>query len=175
VEVTIDEQNRVRVQGPKGTLERQIHPRLRLHLEEVERDGQKVRQVRVERLSDDRLDRSLHGLSRTLIANMVEGVTRGFEKVLEIHGVGYRVTKRGEGLELQVGFSHPVHIDPVPGIEFVVEGNNRIIVRGIDKELVGNVAARIRAVKKVEPYKGKGIKYADEVPRRKAGKQAKTQ
>jgi large subunit ribosomal protein L6 len=173
VEVTIGEDNLVRVKGPKGSLERRIHPRMRLRIEEVERDGKKVRQVRVERPSDDRQDRALHGLSRTLIANMVQGVTQGFEKVLEINGVGYRATQKGKGVELQVGFSHPVYVEPDPGVEIVVEGNTRIVVRGADKEKVGNTAARIRAVKKVEPYKGKGIKYADEVPRRKAGKQAK--
>lgn len=174
VEVSVEEGNVVRVQGPKGTLQRALHPRMQVRIEEVEENGRKVRQVRVLRPSDDRLDRSLHGLCRTLIANMVHGVTQGYEKVLEISGVGYRATPtRDGGVELQLGFSHPVRFPPVPGIQLVVEGNTRILVRGIDKELVGNVAARLRAIKKVEPYKGKGIRYADEVPRRKEGKQKK--
>lgn len=134
--------------------------------------------VIVDRPSDDRIQRGLHGLTRTLIANMVEGVTKGYEKVLQIHGVGYRAQMNGSNLNLQVGYSHPVEMIPRPGIQFEVgqETNTRlplVYVRGIDKEVVGQQAAEVRAVRKPEPYKGKGIRYSTEVVRRKAGKSGK--
>jgi large subunit ribosomal protein L6 len=164
VEVAVDG-SRVSVKGPRGTLERTFHPQMRILME----DGS----VRVERPSDERSHRSLHGLTRSLIANMVEGVTNGFEKRLEIVGVGYRATLKGSDLELAVGFSHPVIFRPPAGIEFEVPAQNRIAVRGIDKQQVGEVAAEIRKIRKPEPYKGKGIRYEGEYVRKKAGKAAK--
>jgi large subunit ribosomal protein L6 len=164
VDVAIDG-SRVTVKGPKGTLEQTLHRDMGLSLD----DGT----LRVERPSDERLHRSLHGLSRTLIANMVEGVTNGFEKRLEIVGVGYRATLKGSDLELSVGYSHTVSFPPPEGIEFEVPAPNRIVVRGIDKQRVGEVAANIRKVRKPEPYKGKGIRYEGEYVRKKAGKAAK--
>jgi large subunit ribosomal protein L6 len=130
-------------------------------------------EVRVARANDEREVRALHGLIRSLIANMVQGVTEGFEKTLEIQGVGYRAAKKGNDLELTVGYSHPVTKKAPAGIEFDVPQPNRIVVRGIDKELVGQTAAEIRAIRKPEPYKGKGIRYEGEQVRRKAGKAAK--
>jgi large subunit ribosomal protein L6 len=129
--------------------------------------------VRVQRPSDERLHRALHGLTRTLIANMIEGVTNGFEKRLEIVGVGYRAAMRGSDLELAVGFSHPVTVPAPEGIEFEVPAPTRITVRGIDKQQVGEVAADIRKIRKPEPYKGKGVRYEGEYVRKKAGKAAK--
>jgi large subunit ribosomal protein L6 len=164
VDVAIDG-SRVTVKGPKGTLEQTLHRDMGLSLD----DGT----LRVERPSDERLHRSLHGLTRTLIANMVEGVTNGFEKRLEIVGVGYRATLKGSDLELSVGYSHTVSFPPPEGIEFEVPAPNRIVVRGIDKQRVGEVAANIRKVRKPEPYKGKGIRYEGEYVRKKAGKAAK--
>jgi large subunit ribosomal protein L6 len=164
VEVSI-EGSRVSVKGPRGTLERTVHPDMRL----VRGDGE----LRVERPSDERDHRSLHGLTRTLVANMVEGVTNGFEKRLEIVGVGYRAALKDGGLELALGFSHTVAFPAPPGIEFEVPAPNRITIRGIDKELVGEVAADIRKIRKPEPYKGKGIRYEGEYVRKKAGKAAK--
>ncbi|MGH2739517.1 MAG: 50S ribosomal protein L6 [Actinomycetota bacterium] len=155
---------RVGVTGPKGSLERDVHPDMRVAVD----DGA----VRVDRPSDEGSHKSLHGLTRTLIANMVEGVTNGFEKALEIHGVGYRAQLKGSDIELQVGFSHPVTVVPPEGIEFEVPAQNRIVVRGIDKQLVGQVAANIRKIRKPEPYKGKGIRYEGEYVRKKAGKAA---
>jgi large subunit ribosomal protein L6 len=151
----------VLVKGPKGELSRDLPQRIRLRRE----NGT----LFVERQSDARLDRSLHGLTRTLIANMVTGVTDGFSRRLEVHGVGYRATIVSGSLALQVGYSHPVVYQAPRGITFAVQGN-AIIVSGPDKQLVGEVAAQIRRVRPPEPYKGKGIKYAEEVIRRKAGK-----
>jgi large subunit ribosomal protein L6 len=164
VDVTIDGSH-VAVKGPRGSLERDLHPEMRVLLE----DGS----VRVERPSDERLHRSLHGLTRTLVANMVEGVTNGFEKRLEIVGVGYRAALKDSDLELALGFSHAVDVPAPPGIEFEVPAPNRIVVRGIDKQLVGEVAANIRKIRKPEPYKGKGVRYEGEYVRKKAGKAAK--
>jgi large subunit ribosomal protein L6 len=164
VEVAVDG-SRVSVKGPKGALERTFHPDMRILIE----DGS----VRVQRPSDERSHRSLHGLTRSLIANMVEGVTNGYEKRLEIVGVGYRATLKGADLELAVGFSHPVVFRPAPGIEFEVPAQNRVVIRGIDKQQVGEVAAEIRKIRKPEPYKGKGIRYEGEYVRKKAGKAAK--
>jgi large subunit ribosomal protein L6 len=155
----------VSVTGPGGTLTQAVARDMRVSVQ----DGE----VRVERPSDEREHRSLHGLTRSLIANMVEGVTRGFQKTLEIHGVGYRVALKGQDLELQVGFSHSVPFRAPEGIEFDVPAPNRIVVKGIDKQLVGETAARIRRVRKPEPYKGKGIRYEGEYVRKKAGKAAK--
>jgi large subunit ribosomal protein L6 len=155
----------ITVKGPKGTLSRNLHERPKVEIA----GGQVV----VTRLSDSRQDKSLHGLTRTLIANMVEGVTKGFMKELEIIGLGYRVEESGKGLILNVGYSHPVKINPVDGIEFEVQSDrqrNAIKVKGIDKEVVGFVAAEIRRVKPPEPYKGKGIRYTGEYVRRKVGK-----
>lgn len=162
VQVTLGDVNQVTVTGPKGMLERQLHPRMRLV-----RDGSVMR---VERPSDVRQDRALHGLTRTLLANMVTGVHQGFTRRLEINGTGYRAQSNPGGITLQVGFSHPVEFPAPSGISLTVEGTNRIIVAGANKELVGETAARIRRVRPPEPYKGKGIKYAEEVIRRKAGK-----
>jgi large subunit ribosomal protein L6 len=155
----------VEVTGPGGTLRQTVDRDMQVTIE----DGE----VRVSRPSDERDHRSLHGLTRSLIANMVEGVTKGFQKVLEIHGVGYRVALKGRDLELQLGFSHPVSFPAPEGIEFEVPAPNRIVVKGIDKQLVGETAARIRRIRKPEPYKGKGIRYEGEYVRKKAGKAAK--
>jgi len=164
VEVRL-EGNTVRVKGPKGELARTLHEAVQVTV-----DGGRVV---VTRSSDEPQHRALHGLSRTLVANMVKGVTEGFERRLEISGVGYRASKQGEKLVLAMGYSHPVEMEPPPGIQFDVPAPTKISVRGIDKELVGEVAARIRRVRPVEPYLGKGIRYEDEVVRRKAGKAGK--
>ncbi|HHW44545.1 50S ribosomal protein L6 [Desulfofundulus thermobenzoicus] len=161
VEVHI-EGNTVRVKGPKGQLEREFHRDMRIRME----DNRLV----VERPSDDKQHRSLHGLTRTLLHNMVVGVTSGFEKNLELVGVGYRATKQGNKLVLSVGYSHPVEIVPPDGLEIEVPAPTKIVVRGMDKERVGALAANIRSVREPEPYKGKGIKYEGEQIRRKAGK-----
>ena len=152
------------VTGPKGTLTQEIHPDVTVTVA----DGV----VTVTRPSDAREHRSLHGLFRSLIANMVHGVTQGFRRELDIVGVGYRAAASGGGITLQVGYSHPVRVAPVEGITFEVPAPTKIAVNGADKRLVGQVAADIRAIRKPEPYKGKGIKYTDEVIRRKAGKAA---
>jgi large subunit ribosomal protein L6 len=162
VQLELGETNFVRVKGPKGELQRQLPESMIL-----EREGE---QITVKRPSDQREHRALHGLTRSLLSNMVVGVTTGFRKDLEIVGVGYRAAKDGNTLVLQVGFSHPVRLDPPDGISYAVEGTNRVAVQGIDKELVGEMAARIRRIRKPEPYKGKGIRYAGEQVRRKAGK-----
>jgi large subunit ribosomal protein L6 len=164
VEVSVDG-TRVTVKGPRGTLEQTFHREIRI----VKDDGA----VRVERPDDEGFHRALHGLTRTLIANMVEGVTRGFEKRLEIIGVGYRAALRGQDLELSVGYSHPVPFSRPDGIEFEVPAPTRIVVRGNDKQQVGEIAASIRKIRKPEPYKGKGIRYEGEYVRKKAGKAAK--
>jgi large subunit ribosomal protein L6 len=164
VDVTISGE-RVKVTGPRGTLERQVPKGITVE----KADGE----IRVARSSEAREVRALHGLVRSLIANMITGVTEGYEKRLEIHGVGYRATKQGAGIELAVGFSHSVRKDAPSGIEFEVPTPTRITVRGIDKELVGQTAAEIRAIRKPEPYKAKGIRYEGEHVRRKAGKAAK--
>jgi large subunit ribosomal protein L6 len=155
----------VTVKGPRGTLERDISPQLTL----VTEDGQ----LRVERPDDEKRSRELHGLTRTLINNMVVGVTDGYRRGLEIQGVGYRAQLVGTRLQLNLGYSHPVEIEPPEGITFELENPTRLAVTGIDKELVGQVAARVRATRKPEPYKGKGVRYAGEVVRRKAGKAGK--
>ncbi len=165
VTVDIAENNKVTVKGPKGTLERVLPAEMEIKLE----DGQVV----VTRPNDLKKMRSLHGLTRTLIANMVTGVTEGYEKVLEVNGVGYRAQKNGKTLVLSLGYSHPVEMVDPEGIESIVEGQNKITVKGIDKEKVGQYAAEIREKRAPEPYKGKGIKYADEVIRRKVGKTGK--
>lgn len=161
IEVRIDAENHVEVKGPRGTLRRKLHPRVIVR----HHDGM----VEVDRQGESRLDKSLHGLSRTLVYNMVVGVTSGFEKQLEIVWGGHRAQLQNRTLTLQLGHSHPIHFEAPEGIEFELN-RTLITVRGIDKELVGQVAADIRAVRKPEPYKGKGIKYTTEVVRRKAGK-----
>src|SRR3954466_3106162 len=164
VTVSIDGTH-VAVKGPRGELARDIAPELA-----VVRDGDTLV---VERPNDDKRSRQLHGLTRTLVANMVIGVTSGYRKGLEITGVGYRAQLVGKKLQLNLGYSHPIEIEPPTGIAFEVENPTRLAVTGIDKELVGHVAARVRAQRKPEPYKGKGVRYAGEVVRRKAGKAGK--
>ncbi|MCQ2422741.1 MAG: 50S ribosomal protein L6 [Lachnospiraceae bacterium] len=165
VTVDVAENNKVTVKGPKGTLERNLAPELSIKIEGAE--------IIVERPNDLKRIKSLHGLTRTLLNNMVVGVTNGYEKVLEINGVGYRAAKQGKELNLTLGYSHPVIMIDPEGIETVLEGQNKITVKGIDKEKVGQYAAEIRGKRGPEPYKGKGIKYADEVIRRKVGKTGK--
>jgi len=160
VTVTLDNRT-ITVKGPKGTLSRELHKDMKISVAENE--------IIVERPSDHKLHRSLHGTTRSVIANMVLGVTEGYAKTLELVGVGYRANKTGDKLVLNVGYSHPVEIVP-EGVEFEVPAQNRIIVRGIDKELVGAYAAKVRAVREPEPYKGKGIKYENERILRKEGK-----
>jgi large subunit ribosomal protein L6 len=155
---------RIQVNGPLGELTQQVPVRM-----QVERQDDAIVVMRPTERGDDR---ALHGLTRTLIANMVEGVTKGFEKRLEIQGVGYRATLRGTALELNVGFSHPVVVEPQAGITFEVPAPTQIVVKGIDKQQVGEVAAEIRKVRPPEPYKGKGIRYEGEYVRRKVGKRA---
>jgi large subunit ribosomal protein L6 len=164
VDVTI-EGRRVTVKGPKGTLTRELHPDMTVSRE----DGNLV----VTRPTEQKTHKQLHGLTRTLVNNMVVGVTDGYRKGLEITGVGYRATKNGEKLTLNLGYSHQIEIDPPSGISFEVENPTRLAVVGIDKELVGQIAAKVRATRKPEPYKGKGVRYAGEKIRRKAGKAGK--
>lgn len=162
VTVTVAEGNQVTVKGPNGQLQDTFDPALTIT---VEGD-----QALVSRPTDQREHRALHGLTRSLLANMVTGVTEGFTKRLEIQGVGYRAEKQGKGLLLRLGFSHPVVVEPREGITLDVEGTTNIIVKGADKQTVGQTAAEIRKLRKVEPYRGKGVRYAGEVIRRKAGK-----
>ena len=164
VDITIDGRS-VQVKGPKGTLSHVVAE----PIDVVKEDGV----IRVTRPSDDGPVRALHGLSRPLIANMVTGVTEGYKKTLEIVGVGYRVQARGQDLEFSLGFSHPVTITPPEGITFRVEAPTRFVVEGIDKQLVGEISARIRKLRKPDPYKGKGVRYQGEVIRRKVGKAGK--
>jgi large subunit ribosomal protein L6 len=164
VDVSVDGAH-ISVKGPKGSLSRDIAPQLRI----VREDGV----LRVERPNDAKESRELHGLTRTLIANMVTGVTTGYRKGLEITGVGYRAQLVGRKLQLSLGYSHPIEVDPPEGVAFEVETPTRLAVTGIDKELVGHVAAKVRAMRKPEPYKGKGVRYSGEVIRRKAGKAGK--
>ena len=155
--------NRVQVKGPRGELAREFHPNMKIALEE----GRLV----VQRPDDQRANKALHGLTRALLANMVTGVTEGFRRTLVIEGVGFRAEQRGKAIVLQVGYSHPVEATPPEGITLSVDSTGRnVVVEGNDKELVGKVAAKIRAVREPEPYKGKGITYQGEVVRRKAGK-----
>ncbi len=154
--------NHLTVTGPKGTLSRTLHPHMILRQEEGV--------LQVDRPSDSRDHRALHGLTRTLVANMVEGVSAGYRKEMEIIGVGYRAQMQGQRLVMALGYSHPVEVDPPAGIAFEVTGNNRVAVVGIDKEMVGQQAANIRKWRKPEPYKGKGVRYVGEVVFRKAGK-----
>ena len=165
VTVEIAANNVVTVKGPKGTLTRELAPEMEIKNE----NGTIV----VTRPNDLKRMKSLHGLTRTLINNMVIGVTEGYQKVLEINGVGYRAAKSGKKLTLNLGYSHPVEMEDPEGIETVLEGQNKITVKGIDKEKVGQYEAEIREKRRPEPYKGKGIKYADEVIRRKVGKTGK--
>lgn len=164
VTVTIEGQQ-VAVKGPKGELSRTLPNEVI-----VEQEGETLL---VKRRDESRAARQRHGLSRTLVANMVEGVSQGFQRRLEIQGVGYRAQVQGRNLVLSVGYSHPVQIEPPDGVQMAVENNTNVVVSGIDKEIVGNIAARIRAVRPPEPYKGKGIRYAGEFVRRKAGKAGK--
>lgn len=164
VTLTIDGQN-VTVKGPKGELSLTVASPIEVKLEDA--------QVLVTRPDDERESRSLHGLTRTLISNQIIGVTEGYSKSLEVVGTGYRVQSKGSSVEFALGFSHPVVVEPPAGITFEVEGNNKLHIRGIDKQAVGEAAAKIRKIRKPEPYKGKGVRYAGEVVRRKAGKAGK--
>ncbi len=157
--------NVITVKGPKGALTRELHRDMVVRTEGTD--------MVVERPSDSKLHRSLHGTTRSMVANMVEGVTNGYQKVLDLVGVGYRATKAGSNVTLALGFSHPVEIVPDAGLELDVPTNTRIIIKGIDKEQVGTFAAKIRDIRKPEPYKGKGIRYENEIVRRKVGKTGK--
>ncbi|MBE6082751.1 50S ribosomal protein L6 [Sporanaerobacter sp. PP17-6a] len=165
VEVKIDDKNYAQVKGPKGSLNFQLSTEMDIKIEDSV--------IIVNRPSDSKKHKSLHGLTRTLIANMIEGVLNGYSKTLEIEGTGYRAQKQGKKLSLNLGFSHPVEIEDPEGIETEVPQPNRIIVKGIDKQRVGNYAANIRFLRAPEPYKGKGIRYSGEVVRRKVGKTGK--
>lgn len=165
VEISVDDKNVVTVKGPLGTLSQQISKEM-----EVKVEGSTVT---VNRPSDLKKHKSLHGLSRSLVANMVEGVSKGYEKKLEIIGVGYRANKQEKGIVLSLGYSHPVELTAPEGITLEVPSQTEILVKGIDKQLVGNYAAKIRAYRKPEPYKGKGVRYAGEQIRRKEGKTGK--
>ncbi|MGK9146206.1 50S ribosomal protein L6 [Plantibacter flavus] len=164
--VTIDVTGQVvSVKGPKGELSLTVASPIEVKLEDA--------QLLVTRPDDERNSRSLHGLTRTLIANQIIGVTQGYSKGLEVVGTGYRVAQKGSAVEFALGFSHPVTVEPPVGITLTVEGNNKLTVAGIDKQAVGEVAANIRKIRKPEPYKGKGVRYAGEIVRRKAGKAGK--
>jgi large subunit ribosomal protein L6 len=164
VEVKIEGQH-VSVKGPKGTLT--------LNVSEPIKAVQEGSEILVTRPDDERNSRSLHGLTRTLISNLIQGVTQGYAKSLEIVGTGYRVTAKGSAIEFALGYSHPILVEPPAGISFQIDGNTKITVLGIDKQAVGEVAANLRKLRKPEPYKGKGVRYAGEVVRRKAGKSGK--
>ena len=164
VTVTIEGQDVV-VKGPKGELSLRVKEPIEARLEE--------NQVLVTRPDDERESRSLHGLTRTLINNLIIGVTEGFQKSLQVVGTGYRLASKGQGIEFSLGYSHPITVEPPAGITFTVEGNDKLTVSGIDKQAVGEVAANIRKLRKPEPYKGKGVRYAGENVRRKAGKAGK--
>lgn len=164
VELTV-EGSHVKVKGPKGALERVFHPDMKIVVNGTE--------VLVERPSDEKIHRSLHGTTRSLLANMVEGVSNGYSKNLDLVGIGYRATKSGDKVTLSLGFSHPVVLEKEDGIDVEVPAPTKLIIRGIDKELVGAYAARVRAIRKPEPYKGKGVKYETERIRRKVGKTGK--
>ena len=161
VEFKLDD-NVVTVKGPKGTLTQKVHPNMHIALENGE--------IHVTRPDDEKENRALHGLTRTLVANMVEGVTKGFSKELDVNGVGYRVAKEGKKLNMNIGFSHPVIVEEIDGITIDVPSPNKIVISGTDKQKVGQFAAEVRGKRPPEPYKGKGIKYTDEVIRRKEGK-----
>ncbi len=165
IEITIDDKNVVTVKGPKGTLSEAIPKEIKIEKEEST--------LVVKRPTNNKKHKSLHGLSRSLINNMVVGVTEGYEKKLELNGVGYRATMQGKKLVLNLGFSHPIEMEQPEGIELDVPSQTAIIVKGANKQQVGNFAAKIRELRKPEPYKGKGIKYSDEYIRRKEGKTAK--
>lgn len=165
VEVKIDEKNFAVVKGPKGALEQQLSKDMTINIED--------NIINVVRPTDNKKHKSLHGLTRTLLSNMVEGVTKGYEKKLELVGVGYRANKQGNKLVLSLGFSHPVEMVDPEGITVEVPSQTEIFVKGINKQLVGNYAAKIRELRKPEPYKGKGVRYSNEVVRRKVGKTGK--
>ena len=162
VDVKIEADNVVTVKGPKGTLTQKFHPNMKIELA----DGA----IHVTRPNDLKENRSLHGLTRTLVNNMIVGVTEGFKKELDVNGVGYRVAKEGNKLVMNLGFSHQVTMEEIPGITIEVPGPNKIVIHGCDKQQVGQFAAEVREKRPPEPYKGKGIKYTDEVIRRKVGK-----
>lgn len=162
VEVTIADGNVVTVKGPKGTLTKTMHPDMIIKMEGSE--------LHVARPTEDKMHKSLHGLTRTLVHNMVEGVTKGYSKELEVNGVGYRAQKQGTQLVMNLGYSHQVTVDEIPGITIDVPAPNKIVISGIDKQVVGQFAAEVRGKRPPEPYKGKGIKYTTEVIRRKEGK-----
>ena len=165
VTVTVTPENVVTVKGPKGELVKAMHKDINIAVEDA--------QVVVTRPSDVKEHRALHGLTRALLNNMVVGVSQGFSKTLELNGVGYRAQLQGKKLDMNLGYSHPVEVETVDGVDFKLDGTTKVIVEGIDKEKVGAVAANIRSWRKPEPYKGKGIKYSDEVIRRKEGKTGK--
>lgn len=165
VQVTVTDKNLVTVKGPKGELSEQINPDMKVNIND--------NIITVERPSDNKKHRSLHGLSRSLISNMLEGVTKGYEKKLTIVGVGYRAQKKGKVLNLQLGFSHPVDLEDPEGITTETPSQTEIIIKGTNKQAVGNYAAKIRDLRPPEPYKGKGVRYADEYVRRKEGKAGK--
>ena len=162
VEVKVNANNHITVKGPKGTLERDLVPQIKVEVNEGV--------INVTRPNDEKQNRSLHGLTRTLVANMVTGVTEGYKKTLEVNGVGYRCSKEGNKLVLNIGYSHPVNVEEIDGITIEVPNANTVVINGIDKQKVGQFAADVRAKRPPEPYKGKGIKYSDEVVRRKEGK-----
>ena len=165
VEVKVDSDNTITVKGPKGTLTKTMHPDMKITVEGAE--------ILVTRPDDEKEHRSLHGLTRTLIANMVEGVTNGYSKELEIKGVGYRAQLQGKTLNMNLGYSHPVIMEPIDGITIEVPAQNRVVISGIDKQLVGHFAANVRFKRPPEPYKGAGIRYVGEVVKHKEGKAGK--